>query len=75
MAVLLSGCIFQKAPPIIMDSKSEVIALEVPKMPLRDAETVFLWPDDKDIKLELDFKPYDTRGNLIIPLIKLQMQA
>ena len=58
-----------------MDSKSEVITLEVPKMPLRDAETVLLWPDDKDIKLQLDFRPYDTRGNSIVPLIKLQMQA
>lgn len=59
----------------MIDSKSEVVTLEVPRMPTRDAETVLLWPDDRDIKLQLDFRPFDTRGNSIVPLVKLQMQA
>ena len=59
----------------MIDSKSEVVTLEVPRMPSRDAETVLLWPDDRDIKLQLDFRPFDTRGNSIVPLVKLQMQA
>ncbi len=75
LVLAATGCIWNRPPPIVIDSKSEVVSIEVPKMPTRDAETVLLWPDDKDLKLEFDYRPFDTRGNSIVPLIKVQMQV
>lgn len=35
---------------------------------------MLLWPDDRNLKFNFDYKKLDTRGNIINPLVKLQMQ-